>query len=317
MRAFLLLFTLLCLGCVRNVTPLPPSTAPTQCSKKTATLTKIYSGSNFSQVDIQGKYDVNLHTGYKKPEIIIRGTPTDLNNIQVELKGGSVVVRPLSKSPLCAPVVIEVNARFLNAFSYSGRGLITGPRLSSELLDLKLNNTNRTVLGGHINLRKLEVRGPGYVEISGIYSSSILLKMLGQPHIKLVGVAPLSYLSAEGDGSLGLYWVRSDFLAIRLKGSSYVQLAGIVNKLDVELWGKAHFNGRYLRAMRTFAKTHDHSVAEITSIKRQHTLATDASDIFFYKIPEMKADFMGFNGAVLDMRDWNLMLTEDYTRYNK
>ena len=104
------------------------------------------------------------------------------------------------------------------------------------------------------------------------------------------------------DGRLSLYWVKSRELTIRARGKSFIQLAGVVDKLDVELWGQAHFGGRYLRAMRSFVKTHNQSVAEISAVKRQHTLASDTSDIHFYNIPTMKADFMANNGAVLDMR---------------
>ena len=106
-------------------------------------------------------------------------------------------------------------------------------------------------------------------------------------------------------------------MVVRARDQSFIQLAGAVGKLDVELWGKACFRGRYLRADRAFVKTHDVSVAEISAVKRQHTLANDASDIHFYNVSTMKADFMGFDGAVLDMRDLGLPFTQEYTRYNK
>ena len=87
--------------------------------------------------------------------------------------------------------------------------------------------------------------------------------------------------------------------------------------MEVELWNHADFNGRYLRASRAFVKTHDNSVAKISAVRRQHTLASDASDIYFYNLPEMRTDFMAYDGAVLDMRDWNLLCEQEYTIYNK
>ena len=101
------------------------------------------------------------------------------------------------------------------------------------------------------------------------------------------------------------------------KKAAKIQLAGIVNRLEVELWGAARFKGRYLRAQRSFVKTHDKSVAEISAVNHQSTLATDASDIYYYNIPDTRADFMAFNGSVLNMREWSLYELQEFTRYNK
>ena len=103
---------------------------------------------------------------------------------------------------------------------------------------------------------------------------------------------------------------------MRERGNAFVQLAGIADRLDVELWGNARFRGRYLRANTLFVKTHDSSLAEVSAVKRQHTLASGSSDIHFYNIPQLKTDLMAFNGAVLDMRDWNNPWTQEYNQYN-
>ena len=94
-------------------------------------------------------------------------------------------------------------------------------------------------------------------------------------------------------------------------------MAGIVGTLDMELQGSARFNGRYLRGTDVFAKTYDHSVADICVTKTQHTLASNSSNIYFHNLPKMKADFMAFDGAVLDMRDLSAPFLQEYTQYNK
>jgi hypothetical protein len=96
-----------------------------------------------------------------------------------------------------------------------------------------------------------------------------------------------------------------------------VTTAGAVDVLDAELWDESRFNGRYLRGQRVFVKTHQRSVAEIAAVKRQHSLASDTSDIRFYNLSTMRADFMAFDGAVLDMRDLGLPYTQEYNPYNK
>lgn len=271
----------------------------------------------FNQVVVQGRMDVSLHTGYRKPQIILRGDPRDLAQLSTAVKDNTLLVGLTPGYPKFGLVSIDIRGRYLNSFIYNGAGQIRGPRLNTGLLDISITNTGQTRLGGNINLRKLEVNGSGYTEIVGIKSQNLQVSLNGKPHVKLVGLVRLSTLNLTGDGSLGLYWVKSDMLTIRSKGKTFIQLAGVANKLDLELWGTSQFNGRYLRVKRLFAKTHDKSIAEITALDRQHTLATDSSDIRFYEIPEMKADFMGFNGAVLDMRDWNNPVMEEYTRYNK
>ncbi|WP_131782523.1 GIN domain-containing protein [Legionella gresilensis] len=271
----------------------------------------------FNDVFVQGKMNVSLHTGYAKSKVILRGDPRDLAQINMSVDNSRLFVSLLDAFPQHGPISIEIRTRHLNTFSYQGIGTINGPRLNSGLLDLFITNPGKTTLGGNINLGRLEVHGPGFLSINGIKSSNLQLVVTGNPTIQLSGVVNLSNFDLRGDANISLYWVKSDWLTIRGHGHSVIQLAGIVNKLDLELWDYAHFKGRYLRAKRLFAKTHQRSVAELLATKRQHTLATDASDIYFYEIPDMKTDFMAFDGAVLDMRDLNSPFVEEYTRYNK
>lgn len=306
----LIIIALLLQGCAPRPPQGPLPVAP-GCTQQSRSIPA------FNKVAVEGRVDVRLHTGYRKPQVILRGDPRDLAQLSTIVKNNTLLVGLKPGYPKFGAVSVDIRGHYLNSFFYRGAGQINGPRLNSGLLDISITNTGRTTLAGNINLRRLEVNGSGYTEITGIKSQNLQISMSGKPHVKLAGLVRLSALNLNGNGSLGLYWVKSDLLTIRAKGKTFIQLAGIANKLDLELWGNSQFNGRYLRAKRVFAKTHDKSIAEITALDRQHTLATDGSDIRFYEIPEMKADFMGFNGAVLDMRDWNNPVMEEYTRYNK
>lgn len=309
----LIILALVLPGCVKPPPPPPQSSLPiAPCS-----IIQTRSVMAFNHIVVGGRLDVTLHTGYSKPQVILHGDPRDLAQVATVVKNNTLLVSLNAGYPKFGAVLADIHGRYLNSFVYHGVGTIKGQRLHTGLLDVSITNIGRTTLAGAINLRRLEVNGSGYTEIVGIKSQNLQLSMSGKPHVKLVGLASLSSLNLIGDGSLGLYWVKSDLLTIRARGKTFIQLAGMANKLDLELWGTARFNGRYLRVKRLFAKTHDKSVAEITALERQHTLATDSSDIRFYEIPDMKADFMAYNGAVLDMRDWNTVFMEEYTRYNK
>ncbi|STX52834.1 Protein of uncharacterised function (DUF2807) [Legionella busanensis] len=311
-RSLILFFLILFfVGCARTHISAPKTVIPVGKTTQTRILPA------FNDVFVQGKMNVSLHTGYAKSKVILRGDPRDLVQINMSVDNSRLFVSLLDAFPQHGPINIEIRTRHLNTFSYQGIGTITGPHLNSGLLDLFITNPGKTTLGGNINLGRLEVHGSSYVSINGIKSSNLQLVVTGNPTIQLSGVVNLSNLDLKGDANISLYWIKSDWLTIRGRGHSVIQLAGIVNKLDLELWGYAHFKGRYLRAKRLFAKTHQHAVAELLAIKRQHTLATDASDIYFYEIPDMKTDFMAFDGAVLDMRDLNSPFVEEYTRYNK
>lgn len=273
--------------------------------------------SAFTQINIKGQMNVNLHTGYKKPQVILRGDPRDLEQVKVTIAEGTLFLSLGNGYPRYGAIHADISSRFLNVFTYKGAGMITGNQLHTQYLELYLANQGTTKLGGTIGLQKLEVTGPGLTQISGITSYDLQVRLKGKPKVQLTGTVTLSKLNVNGGGWLSLYWVKSKNLTIRAKSNAKIQLAGVVNRLDLELWGTAEFKGRYLRVQRSFVKTHDRAIAEISALKHQSNLATDASDIYYYNLPKTRADFMAYNGSVLDMRPWSQNDMKDFTRYNK
>ena len=303
-------FVLLMAGCSHRAvvhTPLPTAKS-SQLHRQVAAFTGVY---------VKGAINVNLHTGYARSQVIVHGDPRDIPFVMTQAVNGVLRVTLDQTYPRFGGISVDIYSRYLNSFEYHGYGQIKGARLRTSLLDLIIDNKGRTVLQGQIGLRKLDIRNDGYVEIMGVNSPYLVINSAGKAAVKLGGVVNLTTLNLKQDGRISLYWVKSKELTVRGRGNAYIQLAGIVDKLYVELWGSARFNGRYLRAERSFVKTHNKSVAEISAVKRQHTLATDTSDIHFYNIPTLKADFMAFDGAVLDMRDLSAPFLQEYTQYNK
>lgn len=271
----------------------------------------------FNQVGIQGKINVTLHTGYKKPQVVLSGDPRDLAQINARVLDNTLYLVVARGFPKYGTLHADIQAQFLNRFSFKGEGEINGTQLHTSVLDLVLANKGTTRLGGSIGLRRLDIIGDGFTEISGIASQNLQIHLKGNPKVRLVGVANITNLALDGNTFFSFYWLKSDTLTVRAKKSARIQLAGVVNRLDVELWGHAQFKGRYIRAQRSFVKTHNYSVAEISSVNHQSTLATDGSDIYYYNIPNTRADFMAYEGSVLKMREWDPMDMEDFNRYNK
>lgn len=271
----------------------------------------------FNQVDVQGRININLHTGYRKPQVLLTGDPRDLAAVKTVVSQNTLYVILGNGYPRFGPVNADIRTRFLNRVRYVGAGSIRGSQLNTSYLDLYLENQGTTRLAGNIGLQRLKIVGSGLTQINGISSRNLSIYLKGNPKVQLTGFTNLARLNIDGDAWLSLYWIKSNNLTIRAKNASKVQLAGIVNRLDVELWGVAQFKGRYLRAQRSFVKTHDKSVAEISAVNHQSNLATDASDIYYFNIPTTRADFMAFNGSVLDLREWSQFDMQDFNRYNK
>lgn len=271
----------------------------------------------FNQVDVQGQINVNLHTGYQQPLVILNGDARDLAAVELRVINNTLHLVAAKGYPLHGPIHADIRGRYLNRLIAKDTPIITGTQLRTRLLDVYLINTGNVRLGGSIGLGMLDITGKGFTQINGLSSQNLKLHFQESPKVQLSGVANLTLLTMQGNSSLSLYWVKTDTLTVRAGHKASIQLAGAVNKLDVELWGNARFKGRYLRAQRSFVKTHDHAVAEISTAKHQSNFATGSSDIYYYNLPNTRAGFMAFDGSILDMREWNQFELKDFTRYNK
>lgn len=281
-------------------------------------ITQYRSVSSFSQIEAQGQINITLHTGYRKPQVILKGDPRDLEQVKLVVSLNTLHLILGKGFPKHGAVHADIQGRYLTRFSFKGRGVVQGSRLHSSSLDLFLANEGSTRLGGSLGLRQLVVSGNGFTDISGINSKNLQIRFLhGSPKVRLSGIANITNLVMKAKSWFSMYWLKSEVLTIRAKEQARIQLAGTVNRLDIELWGHAVFKGRYLRAQRSFVKTHGQSIAEISAVNHQSTLATDASDIYYYNLANTRADFMAYSGSVLDMREWDRMKLRDFDRYNK
>lgn len=313
-RCYSLIFIVFLLaGCVHKSPKMPtPMLKPSVGSTK-----QIRQPGSFTEVNVKGRINVSLHTGYKQPQVILTGDPRDLAQVSTVVMHSALYLVVGEGAPKFGAINADIRGRLLDSFRYEGAGSITGNQLNTTYLDLYISNPGTTHLGGSVGLQNLEVVGPGQVQIDGVRSHNLTVRLKGNPKVQLTGFASLAKLYIDGDAWFSLYWIKSNYLWIRATNTAKIQLAGIVNRLDVELWGRAIFKGRYLRAQRSFVKTHNYSVAEISAVYHQSNLARDASDIYYFNIPTTRNDFMAFNGSVLDMREWNEWDMRDFNRFNK
>lgn len=304
MRSMLLIFFILSL---------------TSCSRphQTNTTLSLPASKTSPRVVVNGNIDVRLYTGEAKPRLLLHGDASSLAAVQVSLHNGLWYINVGKGYPHTGRIQAEIRTRYLTSFAYHGEGTVMADNLQSSMLDLSINNTGKTILLGKFNLRKLLVSGSGFTQISGVTGHGCQIKLTGKPHVRVAGIINVSSLYMAGKSSLSLYWVKSNYLKIRAKDNAFLQIAGTVGTLDLALDDHARFNGRYLRGTDVFVKTFGYAVADICVTKTQHTLASGASNIYFHNLPKMKADFMAWNGAVLDMREWESPELKEYTPYNR
>jgi len=278
----------------------------------------------FDQVYIDAPVNVKLNTNKRMSQVTLTGRAPGLAMIDTRVKNQILYVTLGNKERYKgergvhhSPVELNIDMRTIHRLTYHGKGRLVA-RINTNYMDAWIKNPGETILDGQINLHQLTVIGPGYTQIRGLKGDNLKVNLYQNPKVELTGLAALTRLDIKGDAVFSYYWLRGGRLVVRAReGSPRVQLAGIVEKLDVELWGGARFNGRYVRARETFVKTHQHAIADISTTARQHTLAMDASDVYFYNLPPFLSNFMAENGAVLDMRDWDLYLLQEYTPFNK
>lgn len=306
----LVCLTLSFLGCMRH--------REVECSSPPTSKTVGRAVTSTHRLHVEGRINLNLHMNGSRPRVQLKGDPVDLTYLRTEVSNDVLKIYFAKDGyKACQPVTIDVYGPYLTELDYQGVGKIIGKSLRGKRLFLNIDNAGTTTLSGTIHLQKLQASGGGNVQINGIKSMYLQLELQDNTRARLQGTLHLATLNVGQNTFLSMYWIKSPYLTIRAKDNAVVRLAGAVDRLDVELCNHAHFDGRYLRAERPYVKTHDQSVAIMVATKHQHTLATGASDIYFYNLPTTKTDFMADNGSVLDMRDWNNPEIQEYTRYNK
>lgn len=305
-------------GCLKHSAPDKATLKQTYVAYSLSETSSERSLLSFHRLRVEGRINLNLHMDGSRPRIRISGDPVDLAFLRTEVSKDTLKIYLTKHGYIpVRPITIDVYGTYLTHFDYQGAGKIIGRSFQGKRLSLNINNSGPTTISGSIHLQKLVAAGGGYLQISGIRSLYLQLDIQDKTRTRLQGKLHLATLTVGQQSWLSMYWVKSAYLTIRAKDNAVVRLAGAVDRLDVELWNHAKFDGRYLRAERPYVKTHDLSVATIVATKHQHTLAMDSSDIYFYNLPQTKTDFMAHDGSVLDMRDWNDPEIQEYTRYNK
>jgi len=262
----------------------------------------------FTTLKIFGDMNVNLKANQRQPSLLLTGDSRDLAHVKSAVTADDTLsIRVDRGYPKYGQIHADISTEYLNSLilkNFSGR-LKSAP-LNTPYFNASIDGSGSVSLSGKIGLHRLNLSGSSVTTIEGINSRLLKITMQDNPTAVITGFARLKSLKAEGSGHLKLYWVDSPELHVVQTGKTQVELAGVSDKLYVTLSRQALFNGRYLRAKEGYIKTTDHSIAEVQLLKTQAALARGNSTISYYNYPKnspLKSNFMGNNGAVLDMND--------------
>lgn len=274
----------------------------------------------FSNVNIKGKIDTVLKPVKRGASIRITADSRDLSLIKTKVvndtlyvwiekryhqKRGTFKKRPY---PLHGPVDISISVVQLNGLSFKGRGDIVGRGIYSSNMDIDVDAVGKLTLTGKIGLRKLHVKNENIVNIKGVTSEYLDIEMdNGEdvkrgPDIRMEGFVDLKEVRFAGNGNLSLFWIDSPTLLVNGYGTASIHLAGYVNLLNMNLYNYAEMDGQYLRVRKAYIKTAGHSLARLQPIKQLNVLATGWSNVYYYNVPDFKAQFMTGNGSVLNFQ---------------
>lgn len=273
----------------------------------------------FNRIKIIGPFQVNLHTQSKRSSFTLHGNQKDLDHVKWYVANHQLIIQAKREQdkPQIGLMYLDINVPRLASFSYHGSGSIVAQSLDVSSLDLFIQNDGPTRLEGSFTLHRAALGGRGKIRMKGVRGTNVNLLISGHAKVQIIGTIQLSELKMKNSAWLSAYWLNSHVLKMRLRDQACVQLAGTVDFLDATLRDTARFNGRYLRAQRAFVKTSEQSEADINVVEAQHTLATGSSNIYFYDLPDMRADFMVENGSVLDLREWERPFFREATYLNR
>lgn len=258
----------------------------------------------FDEVAISGIRNLNIQliASTRDHDVRVVGHPKAIKQMKIKSADGKLHVYTQHYAEFTKPVLLVIRTNKLHALNYRGRGHLTVIDVNSPMLDLDIDSKGMTQISGpRVGLHKVAIRGAGPVIINGVNTTDLSLNADGHNDITLRGYVALRHLFYHGDGKFKATGIATPRLVVRGGGSGTIYLSGRVGEFDVILHDSIRLNARKLIGRRVFAKTYNRSVAELHSTHAQHVLASDASDIYFYKNSEFKADYMAYNGAVLDM----------------
>jgi hypothetical protein len=196
------------------------------------TVERSYQVGNFDRLELAGAYDVTVRTG-AAPSVQARGSEKAIERLLVEVRNGTLVIRPRDRKGLHlgwndeGKVTLMVSVPALRAAELAGSGDIRIDRVAGDRFDGSIAGS------GDLSLDRVEVR-------------SLKLGIAGSGTARAQGRARSVQYEIAGSGGIDARGVAAETAAVSIAGSGDVEAqatgtasVSIMGSGDVDLSGGA------------------------------------------------------------------------------
>ena len=188
-----------------------------------------YQVGNFTQVEVAGPFDVNIHTG-ANPGVSARGNQRLIERLQVEVKGNKLLIHP------------ESEHRWFGGWHWThGKGTIsvTVPMVEAAVLagagNLNVDNVRGDRFDG-------KIAGSGDLSVGSVDVSSLKLGIAGSGGaVARAGKAQQAEYEIAGSGDVDAQAVQVEDLKASIAGSGGIK-AHATKTADVSIMGSGDVN---------------------------------------------------------------------------
>jgi hypothetical protein len=217
---------------------------------------------DFSAVSITGGVHVLLqYRPDKTPSVKMTGKR--IGQIQISVTKNTLSIKaPSGKMRNHLPQVMVSLSLPLRSLSIQGIADVTGHELSTKQLDLWVKGPGRIALDGELNTRQIWQTGAGCVDLKGVRSQDLNIKL-------------------------------SELATMRLDGRALLLTGRLTQSSTLE--------AQRLRTQTVFISTNDNAVARVFPIQNLRAFAGGRSQIFYYHSPKNITENARQSGNVLQM----------------
>lgn len=190
---------------------------------------------------------------------------------------------------ITAGSMLYINTTHVKEVIFKGSGNIQVN--TKALLKLDLDTQDSIEVFGNVYLSHLSVKGAGSIKVHDLHSQNLSIVTKEDSTTTLMGEFSLSKLVMQECSWLKALWCNSEYLSIQGYDQAFAMLAGNIRVLDMDINDHAYLQGRFLRAEKTFVKTHNNARADIFPIKKSFSLANDKSNIYSYATNDTSFSF--------------------------
>lgn len=197
---------------------------------------------DFSQIRINGDFQVQLYGTYEHGNVYVFGPNQGVRDIAIDVRGNTLNLIQTKKSLATRKVIIRIGVNHLNSImQLGGCGTIEGIRLHSNALSVvsARNASGNIYLAGNPNLHKVTNAGVGNINIFGATSNGLDVSTFGGGNVNISGKLNVRCVNHHGRNDINLIGVNSRMpTRIYADGMGKVSLNGQANIREIRASGQ-------------------------------------------------------------------------------